>query len=108
MPGKRLSMRKIREILRLKYELHRSNRDIGLSCGIGSSTVSDYIQRARGAGLSWPLPEGMGDTELENLLFPPPTPPNSSTLYPDFLHIHKELQSSKHVTLSLFWQKYKE
>ena len=47
MPGKRLSMRKIREVLRLKYELNRSNREIGLSCGIGSSTVGDYLQRAR-------------------------------------------------------------
>ena len=39
-------MRKIREILRLKHECGRSNREIGLSCGIGSSTVSDYLQRA--------------------------------------------------------------
>ena len=62
MPGKRLSMRKIREVLRLKYELNLSNRAIGLSCGIGSSTVSDYIQRVRNGGFTWPLPEGLSDT----------------------------------------------
>lgn len=56
MPGKRLSMRKMREILRLKYEKGRSNREISKSCGIGSSTVSGYLKRARMAGLSWPLP----------------------------------------------------
>ena len=44
MPGKRLSMRKIREVLRLKYELGRNNREIGQSCGIGNSTVSDYLK----------------------------------------------------------------
>lgn len=109
MPGKRLSMRKIREVLRLKYELGRSNREIGLSCGIGSSTVGDYIQRARNAGLSWPLPVELNDdAALEQLLFPPPTPRNSSRLFPDFQQVHKELQSRKSVTLNLLWQEYKE
>jgi transposase len=108
MPGKRLSMRKIREVLRLKYELNRSNREIGLSCGIGSSTVGDYIQRVRTAGLNWPLPEGLSDTALEQLLFPPPTPRNSARLFPDFHEVHKELQSRKSVTLNLLWQEYKE
>ncbi|MBM9614863.1 IS21 family transposase [Desulfobulbus rhabdoformis] len=108
MPGKRVSMRKIREVLRLKHDLRRSNREIGLSCGIGSSTVGDYLQRARNAGLRWPLPEELGDTELEQRLFPPPTPANSSRLFPDFQEVHRELQSRKHVTLNLLWQEYKE
>ena len=76
MPKKRLSMRKIREVLRLKYECKRSNRDIGRSCGIGSSTVSDYLQRAKMAGLNWPLPDQLDDTSLERQLFPPATPLN--------------------------------
>lgn len=108
MPGKRLSMRKIEEVLRLKFELGRSNREIGLSCGIGSSTVSEYIQRARNAGLSWPLPEQMSETALEQLLFPPPPPPGSVRQMPDYAAIHRELQSRKHVTLHLLWQEYKE
>lgn len=108
MPGKRLSMRKIREVLRLKYELNRSNREIGLSCGIGSSTVGDYIQRVRNAGLNWPLPDELSDTALEQLLYPPPTPHNSARLFPDFHEVHKELQSRKNVTLNLLWQEYKE
>jgi transposase len=108
MPGKRLSMRKIREVLRLKYELKRSNREIGLSCGIGRSTVSDYIQRVKQAGIEWPLPEGLSDTALEQKLFPAPTPRHSSKLFPDFHEVHKELQSRKHVTLMLLWQEYKE
>jgi transposase len=101
-------MRKIREVLRLKYELNRSNREIGLSCGIGSSTVGDYIQRIRNAGLSWPLPDQLSDTALEQLLYPPSTPRNSSRLFPDFQEVHKELQARKNVTLNLLWQEYKE
>lgn len=108
MPGKRLSMRKIREVLRLKYELNCSNREIGLSCGIGRSTVGEYIQRVKLAGLNWPLPEGMSDASLEQKLFPAPTPRHSSKLFPDFQEVHKELQARKHVTLMLLWQEYKE
>ena len=93
MPGQRLSMRKIREILRLKYECGRSHREIGQSCGIGGSTVSDYLQRAGRAALSWPLPEGLTDAALEELLYPPPIARNSVRLIPDFSEIHKELQS---------------
>lgn len=108
MPGKRMSMRKIREILRLKHELGRSNREIGQSCGIGNSTVSDYLKRARRAGISWPLPQGQNDTALEQALFPPPTPRNSSRPIPDFQDVHKELQLRRGVTLDLLWQEYKE
>ena len=101
-------MRKIREILRLKYECGRSNRDIGQSCGIGSSTVSEYLQRVRMAGLAWPLPEGLSDQALEQRLFPPPIPRDTARLLPDFHEIHKELQSRRGVTLNLLWQEYKE
>ncbi len=51
MPKKRLSMRKIREILRLTNSCNCSNREISQSCGIGSSTVSDYLHRAKATGL---------------------------------------------------------
>jgi transposase len=54
-------MRKIREILRLKHECGRSNREIGISCGVGNSTVSDYLQRAKTAGLNWSLPVELND-----------------------------------------------
>ena len=101
-------MRKIREILRLKHECGRSNRDIGQSCGIGSSTVSEYLQRVRMAGLAWPLPEGLSDQALEQRLFPPPIPRDTARLLPDFHEIHKELQSRRGVTLNLLWQEYKE
>ncbi|WP_394713421.1 sigma factor-like helix-turn-helix DNA-binding protein [Desulfogranum marinum] len=43
-------MRKIREILRLKYGCNCSNREISRSCGIGRATVDDYLNRAKAAG----------------------------------------------------------
>ena len=49
MPGKGLSMRKIYEIIHLTYECGCSNRDIGLSCIIGSSIVS-YSYNVPGHG----------------------------------------------------------
>jgi len=65
MPRKRLSMRNIREILRLKYCNHCNIRKISTSCGIGRSTVSDYLHCAKASGLGWPLPEELSDGGLE-------------------------------------------
>ena len=109
MPRKRLSMRNIRKILRLKHTHDCSIREISISCGIGRSMVSDYLHRAKAAGLDWPLPDGLSDTALEQQLFPSVAPAATGTRFiPDFQKVHKELQSRKHVTLNLLWQEYKE
>ena len=107
MSQKRLSMRKIRELLRLKYELGRSHREIAASLGIANSTVSDYVRRASAAGFSWPLPEGLDDTALEAALFPPPPPSRVRRPEPDWGDVHRELQRHKGVTLQLLWLEYR-
>ena len=57
MANRRLSMRKIKEVLRLHKEIGLSERQIAKSCGsISRSTVKDYLHRVQRAGLSWPLP----------------------------------------------------
>ena len=71
MPAKRLSMRKIKEVLRLKRGQGLSNRKIAAACGSARPTVSEYLRRAEEADLSWPLPGDLTDTHLEQLLFPP-------------------------------------
>lgn len=87
-------MRNIREILRLKYTHDCSVREISNSCGIGRSTVSDYLHRTKAAGLGWPLPEKLSDTALEQRLFPFASQPVTGTRFiPDFQKVHKELQS---------------
>ena len=75
MPAKRLSMRKIKEVLRLKFELGFGHRQIARSCGINHGTVGDYIRRAEAAGLEWPLPEALDESGLEARLFPPQATP---------------------------------
>ena len=107
MPAKRLSMRKIREVLRLKWGNGMSNRRIAVSSGIGRPTVSEYLRRAEEAGLSWPLPDDLDDARLELLLFPPPPDlPAQERGIPDWAHIHGELKH-KGVTLFLLWQEYR-
>lgn len=70
MASRRLSMRKIKEVLRLKWHYGRSNHEIATSCNIARSTVREYVRRAEMAGLSRPLDPSLDDATLENLLFP--------------------------------------
>jgi hypothetical protein len=59
MASTRLSMRRIKEVLRLHFEQHRSRRLIGQTVGASPAIVGDYIIRAQTAGLGYPLPEGI-------------------------------------------------
>lgn len=72
MPAERLSMRKIREVLRLKYACGASDRVIARSVGIGRTAIAEYVRRAAVIGISWPIPEEIDDTALERKLFAPP------------------------------------
>jgi transposase len=108
MPGERATMRKVREVLRLKFDGGLSNRQIGNSCSLGKSTVADYLQRFRRSGLSWPLKDDMDDGGLERLLFlNSETQPCENRSVPDWAYIHRELRR-KAVTLMLLWQEYKQ
>jgi len=103
----RLSMRKINEVLRLRFELRRSHREIARSLGVASSTVAEYLRRFREAGLIWPLSASLGEAELEAKLFPPaPNLPAQLRGEPDFAAIHLEMKR-RGVTLTLLWQEYR-
>ena len=67
MPGERLSMRKIREVLRLRFAQRLSQRAIGVSMRLSTGAVNTYLNRARLAGLDWPLPEGLDDVQAQKL-----------------------------------------
>ena len=71
MPAERLSMRKIRELLRLRLENRLPQRSIAESLGLSQGAISTYLSRARAAGIGWPIPEELDDAQLEALLFPP-------------------------------------
>jgi len=108
MPQERLTMRKIREILRLKWECGLSNRTIARSCSVSHSTVSQYVKRAEAAGLAWPLPDELDEDKLNELMFPRTIQAEQQSIpYPDLKWVHQELRK-KNVTLKLLWEEYLE
>jgi transposase len=103
-------MRKIHEVLRLRYTLGLGQRQIARSCSIATGTVCEYLKRAQAAGLSWPLPDGWDEARVEEALFGP-SPRRvyeSHRPIPDFADLHRELQTHRHLTLQLWWEEYNQ
>jgi hypothetical protein len=93
MPGERLSMRKIREVLRLRLGHGLSERLIGQSLGLSARAVNGYLSRTRRAGIGWPLAESLTDERQEALLFlSPPDVPADQRPIPDWSSVHRELR----------------
>jgi hypothetical protein len=84
MPRPHISMRKIRDVLRLSLYEGLSLRDVAASLQVPFTTVGDHVRRAKAAGLSWPLPEGLDDDALEALLFSTAAPPVAARPLPDW------------------------
>jgi transposase len=102
-----MSMRKIRDVLRLTHGLGMSRRLVGEATGIGKTAVGDYVRRAAVAGLGWPIPDEIDDAELERRLFPQAdTASGAARIEPDWSHIHAELKR-RGVTLALLWQEHR-
>jgi len=97
-------MRKIKDVLRLKFEAKLSHERIAAAAGISKGAVSKYVQRALEKGLGWPLPADLDDGQLESLLFRQ-SAPREQYAVPDFAHVHQELKR-KGVTLQLLWEEY--
>ena len=66
MAGMRMSMRKIREVLRLTHELGLSVREVCEATGVGKTAVCEYVNRARVIGITWPIPPLIDDAGLED------------------------------------------
>lgn len=106
MANSRLSMRKIKDVLRLHFERNLSARQIGHSLKISHNTATQYLHRARTAGLAWPLPADLSDSELESLLFPVLSPSSVKRPEPNWADVHME-RKRRSVTLLLLWEEYK-
>ena len=100
---RRLDMSKVREILRLRFEVGLSLRDIAASCNCGKSTVNDILKRAENANISWPC--NLNDKELLSLIYPPAEGKNTA-IEPDLNYIFTEMKKP-HMTLLLLWEEYK-
>jgi len=108
MAARRLSMRKIKEILRLHYEKGLSAREIARSLDIGRGTIKNCLDRIQEAGLSWPLAPEIDEATLEHRLFPSiHSVPTEKHQMPPMEYLHQELKK-KSVTLQLLWHEYKE
>ena len=109
MPAERISMRQLREILRLLSAGDVAVREIARRTGVAPSTVRETVKRLQEARLSWPLPEGFSDAELGALLYQNAGKKPGHRRYPepDWAAMHRELKR-KHVTLSILWDEYIE
>jgi transposase len=98
-------MRKLRELLRLKYEARLPQRAIAQACGVGLGTVTAYLRRAAAAGVSWPIADDLDDGALEARLFRRTVLATDRAL-PVWADLHQELKRPG-VTLALLWQEYR-
>jgi len=109
VPRPHTTMRKIRDVLRLRLGDQLSLRQVSLSLAIPHTTVADYVRRARAAGLiSWPLPEELADDDaLEARLFRSSASAPRVRPEPDY-EVMKEELPKKGMTLMLLWVEHKE
>jgi len=106
MSRKSIGMKKIKEVLRLKFCSKLSDRVASNSCKIGRTTVQDYQKRAKIAGFSsWEQIKDIAEDELEKLLFPISTKQAKPQSWPDWIKIYIE-RKKPGVTLQLLWEEY--
>lgn len=103
----RSDMRKIREVLRLTFALGLTRRQVADALGLAPSTVSDYVQRAKVAGVTWPPPDDLDTAALERRLFCHPERPPGQHPVPDWNYVRRELTKTG-VTKWLLWEEYRE
>jgi len=101
-------MRKLKEILRLRFEAGLSYRQIAAAAKVSVGVAVKYVAQAERAGLTWPLPENQDETALARLLGQRPDVPARLNRYaaPDGAMMHQELKK-KGVTLQLLWEEYR-
>lgn len=108
MTTKRVTMQKLKDVLRLRYGAELSIRQIATSLQLSSGVVAKYISRAQAAGLGWPLPDGLSEAELARRLQPGRSVnPAQAGIEPDYIAIREEL-GNKGMTLQLLWEEYAE
>ncbi len=109
MAGRRIKMRKVKEVLRLYLIGGMSGRQIAACSRIGKSVVNRHIRQAKELGLSWDKVEKMPEEKLEVLMYPEESgrPAVSGYEQPKWEYIAKELRR-RGVTRQLLWEEYRE
>jgi len=102
-------MRKIKEVLRLRFELQLGQREIARACSISQGAVHDYLKKTAAAGIGWPLPEDWDEKRIEETLFGDRHPiERRQRALPDFPALHEQFQQHRHLTLQLAWEEYRQ
>ena len=107
-------MRKIKEVLRLRFECNLSEREIARSCQVSRTTVTDYLRRAAIARLTWAEASSLAEAQIAERLFPVvPTVERTSLAQrpaPDYNDIYKQLRTYRkfNLTLAQLWVEYKD
>jgi transposase len=104
--GRKKSMRTIREVLRLHFEHHLSQRAIARACAVSPTTAGDYLDRIRRTGLDWAGVAALDDGSLKTLMFPEGDRAPGRKPLPDFDALRLEMKK-KGVTLQLLWEEYR-
>jgi transposase len=98
-------MHRIREILRQKWNLNRTHREVAASVGCGVGTVSKVLERATAAGLDIAIVDALADDELERRVQGVRPEPPTKHEPPDFAAVHRE-HARPGVTLQLLHLEY--
>ena len=106
MPAQRITMRKIREVLRLRLSAGLSFRQISASTKLSVGAIQKLSKQAEQQGLSWPLPAELDDAKLAGLFYPQAdTRVLDRRQVPDWQQVHQELKR-KGMTKHLLWEEY--
>lgn len=102
-----IPMNRIREVLRLDGAGF-SQREIAQSTKVSRTTIQNYLQSARIAGVTYETAKELSDTELRIALNRQKPGRKPIGQDPDFEEVHKELQRRKGTTLALLWKEWSE
>ena len=107
MPVKQVSMRHIKECLRMKWSCGLSHAQIASALGLSKGVICKYAQLAETAGLDWDKVSSLDETELQQLLIPGTKRTRGARPLPDWTIVHREMHK-KGITLQLLWEEYVE
>lgn len=105
MPNKRINMRKIREILRLRFDAGLTFRQISQCADVSAGALQKMLKRFEASGIGWPLPPDITEAHLASRLYPAADTHPGELEDPDWATIHMELRR-KGVTRHLLWEEY--
>jgi hypothetical protein len=106
MPKQQLSLRMIKDLLRLKWHAKLSHEQVAATLKISKGVVAKYLRLATAAGLDWDTVQAWSEQQLSTAL-QPRSLASLPVIVPDWGRVHRELDR-KGVTLMLLWQEYVE